>query len=297
MNTKSCLAATLLLCTTLAVSIELNEKTFQKEADAWVADHIWNEQKGLMVPQEDLQLITNLCYFSFHRSYATLKAQENALALLSSLWNGWQNITHTRLDPSKDTPHVIEEKEKQLSSAEFWDLHDQHRVYGQTYAHAVDIVVDSDALTTVKALNAVKTLRSESRAVVAEALVSVRKLLGKLFHNPTKKSAPLQKGFELLNYLWDYIPQLALLSFTEADKLNNKVSEDGWAVLHTIQDVSTRTWQAIEEGRASFYLARYNALAAVFEHTGIAGHVLFDQHGLILAPDDTQLLEMPILGS
>jgi len=296
MNRPVRLLAALSICATISHGFVLNEKTFQKESQQWIETYIWNKQKGLMIPKEDLQMIANLCYFSFQRSHATLKAQQKALRLLSTIWNGWQNIAHTRLDPSQNTPHTIKQAEKNLSCPEFWTLHDEHRTLGKTYSHTVEIIVDAEAVTTVKALNAIKTMRSESRAVVAQALVDIKKLLGKLFHEPAKKSTSCKKGLELLNYLWDYIPKLALLSFSEADKLNNKVSQDGWTVLHTIQDVSSRTWQALEEARASFYLARYNALYKVFVETKTPRLILFDQSGLILRPSESNLLPMPLLG-
>jgi len=276
----------------------LNEKSYQEDAQAWIETYIFNDNDGLLIPEKDLQLIANLCYFSFLRSHATLKAQQQALALLTALWNGWQNIAHTRLDPSKDTPHTITDAEKKLSIADFWTLHNQHRTIGQTYTHAVNTIVDSDILETTKALNAVTSLRSQARAVVVQALVDVRKLLGKLFHDPGKKSVSLQKGFELLNHLWADIPKLAVYSFAEADQINNKVSEDGWTILHTIQDVGCKTWKALEEARASFYLAHYNALRGVFAQAHIDAsfeQILLNQEGLLEKQSGTKILPTQLI--
>jgi len=277
----------------------LNEKSFQEDAQSWVNSYIWNEHNGLLIPKEDLQLIANLCYFSFQRSHATLKAQQHALLLLSALWNGWQNVAHTRLDPSKNVPHAISNTEKKLSAKDFWMLHDQHYTIGKAYSKTVETIVNSDALITTKALNGVKNMRSQARGVVAQALVDVRKLLGKLFHDPAKKSVPIKKGFELLNHLWAYIPQLAVYSFAEADKLNNRVSEDGWMVLHTVQDVGSKTWNAIEEARASFYLAHYNALYKPFAQAEVEiqyRQIMFDQHGLLPKTKQSKPLPIPLLG-
>lgn len=282
-----------LLHTTWTKCFILNPKTFQNEAKQWVASYIWTEKDGLLIPEKDLLLIVNLCYFSFQRSYATLKAQESALTLFSTIWKGWENITHTRLDPSKNIPHEITEDQKQCLRSDFWTLHDNHIKKGQTYSHAVNAIVHSDALTTVKALNAVKKMRSDARGVMAEALVSVRKLLGHLFYTTTKKKPIPKKKLELLSFLCDYIPQVAMLSFSQADTLNNKISSDGWSVLHTVQDVGVKTWQAVEEARTSFYLAHYNALTKVFSQTKILPKILFGQSGQILDPDNQKTLEMP----
>ena len=290
----------LLLYISNSISFVLNEKSYQEEAQNWVASYIYNKDNGLLIPQKDLQLIANLCYFSFQRSYATLQAQQKALSLLSAVWNGWQNITHTRLDPSQETPHTISTTEKKISSIDFWYLHDKHYSVGKTYAHTVETVVNSDILITTKALSAVKKIRSESRAIVAQALINIRKLLGKLFHDPTKKSisCSCKKGFELLNHLWSYIPQLALSSFLKADTLNNRMSQDGWIVLHTVQDVGTKTWKAIEEARASFYLAHCNALYTVFAQSGIKTsnrQIIFDQNGIIPKLNRSKTLPFPLL--
>ncbi|GEM_PF-1331759 len=259
---------------------------YQTQANSWVETYLYDTTtKKLLIDQEDLHLIAKLCYFSFLRSQITLKAQEVAYEAITSIWNGWQNIAQKRLDPSGELPHPLSETEKDQTV--FWKLHDEHREIGTIYTYAVNEIVHGNALTTIKASKAVEKIRSLARVTVAQALIDVKSIIGKLFYSVRSKLKTTlittKKGFSLTEHLWKYIPQLALYSFSSANNLNDKVSEEAWNTLKTVQEIGIRTWNAIEEARASFYLAHLKAIYEIAEKIGMREKlsIAFDKNGFI----------------
>lgn len=258
-------------------AFSLYDTTYRQEAEQWSSSYLYDKQGDLLVPVSDLQLIANLCYFSFMRSYCTLKAQKIALKTVTAVWKGWQNIACKRLDPSGDTPYKIHNEQKEKTMELFWKAHDEHYIVGATYSRTVDAIVHGDALTTVKALKGIHDMRSRARSVVAQALLDVRSLLGNLFYTPQKKSlGSLWEGWSFVKHLSTYIPQLALSSFVEANNLNNAVSTQAWKTVEMIQHIGVQTWEKIEEARASFYLAHYCAVCTVVEKLQLEVPCMFD---------------------
>jgi len=263
-------------------TVAIDKTEYQKQALSWIQKHVYNKNQGLLVPDKDLQLIANLCYFSFMRSYCTLKAQEKALETLESVWNGWQNIAQTRLNPSDRVPHPIKPQQKKQTTNKFWALHDEHHTIGKTYTQAVEDMVNGEALSSAGALKAVQAVRSSARSIVASALCRVQTHLNSLLHGLIGKKS--KKGFSWLSHLWNYVPQLAVKSFAQADALNNTVSEESWQAVLKMQHIGSQTWRAIEEARGSFYLAHYEAVLHVMEKENIAQQyktIVFDTDGLI----------------
>ena len=268
-------------------SFSLYDEPYRREAEQWSSSYLCNKQGNLIISVHDLQLIANLCYFSFMRSYCTLKAQEVALETVTAVWEGWQNIACKRLDPSGDTLYEITDEQKEKTTKRFWEAHDQHCTIGAIYTHATNEVVHGDALTTVKALTGTNDMRSRARGVVAQALLDIRSVLGNLFYTPQKKSLGyLWKGWSLVKHLSAYIPQLALSSFVQADNLNNTVSTKAWKTVETIQNVGVQTWEKIEEARASFYLAHYCAVCTVMEKLQLKVSIVFDENGFLFKNDN-----------
>jgi len=250
-------------------SFSIDETIYKKQARQWITSHIYNSEiNQLKICKEDLLLIVNLCHLSYLRSLKTLEAQDVALKRMETTWKGWHNIACNRLDPSKEQQYYITDAEKK--SDLFWELHDQHKKIGTTYTKAVNNIVHGAALTTINAKNAVDTMRSHARAAIAQELISLQKLLGKLFYESQKKSNRLTEAVahiwqHLPTFTWSYIPQLAIRSFVEANKLNNELSQNTWKTFFAIQAFGAQTWQKIEEARASLYLAYYNELKMVAE--------------------------------
>lgn len=296
---------TIVLIATKTKTLTLNDAPYHQQAQTWAATYLYDESAGtLMITHKELQLITNLCYFSLQRSLATLNGQTAARNALTHVWHGWQNIAHTRLDPSKQLPHTITQQEKEQTLTQFWSMHDHCRLVGTTYTHAVNTVVQAHTLETASALRAVQLLRESTRALVAQTLTDIRSYLGNLFYNPRdgliKSYGPVtrkNKIFSLLDYIWDYVPKLAVYSFSEADTLNNTVSEESWKTLEAIQQVGSQTWQAIEKARGSFYLAHYKVLHAIMEHADLDDRyttIMFDQYGMIAENKRNKKLPPPL---
>lgn len=290
------------LLTTQAAAISLDPTPYTEQANRWVSTYLKNSN-NLVVPAEDFQFIANLCHFSLQRSINTLQAQKKAIEALAIVWGGWQNIAQHRLDPSKEMPHPITAKERTQALELFWQLHDAHQTIGATYTHAVNTIVHGDALTSAKATKSVQVLRDQARTIVAQALSDVRSYLGDLFYIPKGPKTTqatvdevgnmMRKGFSLFDHLWSYIPQLAVYSFVKADELNNKVSEESWNTLKTIQDVGIRTWKAIEKARASFYLAHYKATLSAMVELDLDEQyktVVFNVDGLVSPPKRKEIL-------
>jgi len=292
---------TIMLVTTKTKTLTLDDTPHHQQAQTWAATYLYNESTGtLMITHKELQLITNLCYFSLQRSLATLNGQTAARNALTHVWHGWQNIAHTRLDPSKQLPHIITQQEKEQTIKQFWSMHDHCRLVGTTYTHAVKTVVQENTLKTASALRAVQLLRESTRALIAQALTDIRSYLDILFYDPRKSSGLItrkNKIFSFLDYIWDYVPKLAVYSFSEADVLNNTVSEETWKTLEAIQQVSSQTWQAIEKARGSFYLAHYKVLHTIMEHADIDNRyktIMFDQYGIIAKNKRNKKLPPPL---
>jgi len=286
------LKKTLFFCVAIALittkTKAYDDTPYYQEALTWATKHLYNMSTDtLMITEQELQLIANLCYFSLQRSLATINGQTAAHNALNHVWHGWQNIAQTRLDPSKQQPHQITQQEKEQTLAQFWSMHDHCLLIGATYTNAVNTVVHANILKTASALRAVQLLRESARACVAQTLVDMRSYLGTLFYNPRtspdlathKKHIP-----SFLDFIWEYIPKIAVYSFSEADALNTTISEESWKTLEAIQQIGSQTWQTIEQARSSFYYAHYKILYEIMNRAHINDHyktIMFDQYGII----------------
>ena len=261
---------------------------YHKQALEWIQEYILDYNGNFLVYPEELQMIANLTYLSFKRSLFTLKAQEKSLQTLDTLWKGWQNIAQTRMDPSIEQPYYITETEKSYENiVQFWQLHDEHRKVGLAYSHAIKDIVDGKTLITVYAHDSVNTMRNQARTVVAHSLLNVKNYVGELFHTTETK---FQKILSYINFIWTYLPKLALHSFVEANKTNDSVSEESWEIIMKIQNVGKHTWQIIEQDRASFYLAFYKAIWHSMKKLNLEPNyfkILFDQNGPIYRDNQT----------
>ncbi|MFC1843050.1 hypothetical protein ACFLYU_05325 [Candidatus Dependentiae bacterium] len=264
----------------------LNYHNYKQQTKTWVKKYILDENNELLIYPKEMQLIANLIYFSLMRSYYTLYAQDEALKTLDILWKGWQNIAQTRLDPSQEAPYSIQEHEKLHSLERFWQLHDTHQKTGKTYAKAVELVAKGDFLITIHAKDAVLNMRNQARTVVAQSILDVKQYLGELFYSPkspyNKKNS--KNALSFFEYIWDYLPQLAIHSFVKASKTNDLVSDESWAILMKIQQVGAHTWQTIEQERASFYLAFYKAIWKIIHALDLEHEyrkITFDEYGFL----------------
>jgi len=259
----------------------IHDCPYHRQALEWIRSYILDNKNNLLVYPKEIQLIANLVYLSFKRSLCTLQAQEAALKAMDTFWKGWQNIAQTRMDPSITQPYYIPEHDKSYENiTQFWQLHDKHRKIGLAYSHAVKNIVNGNSLITIYARDGVDTMRNQARTVVAHSLINVKNYVGELFYTEKK----YQKILSYMNFIWAYLPKLALHSFVEANKKNDLVSKESWEILMKIQNVGKYTWQIIEQDRASFYLAFYKAIWHYMKELHLEQDyfkILFDQDGPI----------------
>jgi len=281
----------LLISNTIQSSeIVLSDIIYTKEAVTWVRDYILDEYRNLRIYPKELQLIANLIYFSYKRSYSNLFAQEIAIENLERAWQGWQNIAQTRLDPSKSHPYKVDSETTKAISNQMWNLHDHHIKMGATYSKTESMIVRGNILISDHAKRAVQDMRSQARKVVAKSLVDIRKYFGDIFYE--KKNMP-EKGLKFIDYIYSYIPQLAVNSFVEANHTNDIISEEGWLLFLKIQNIGKRTWQIIEQERASFYLAFYKEIMKVFALAQVDNGykaIMFNEFGQIPIEYQNQFL-------
>jgi len=286
--------STICLQASVEKAFYIDDLPYKNQANKWVRTYIVDYNDTLLLYPKELQMIINLIYFSFKRSWATIEGQSIAMETLDTIWKGWQNVAQTRLDPSKTTPYIIDNYEKQYGAQRFWDAHDQHIIIGNTYSWAVNTIVHGDFLYTAQAKNAVTALRNQGRSVVAQAIVDVRQYVGELFHTANKKS--VTKAIPFIDYLWDYLPKLAINSFVEANNTNDLVSQKSWNILMKMQGVGTHTWQMIEQERAGFYLAFYKTIWTTMNKLLLEKDyfkIMFDEHGEILLENQYRFLPDP----
>jgi len=276
-------------------SFQIDDRPYHNKAIEWMQRYILDNNGKLLIYPKEAQLIANLIYFSFKRSYCTLVAQEATLQSLNVLWKGWQNIAQTRLNPSKEHPYHISEHEKQHPLSDFWIHHDEHLKIGKTYSHAVDQIVNGNFLLTISAKDSVINMRNQARTVVAQAITDVKQYIGQLFYT-NKKYPKNYKKLNFLDYLFSYIPKLSIGSFIQANNANDTISEESWKILMKIQKVGKTTWQMIEQERASFYLAFYKAIWHIIKKLDLEDNYLniaFDQSGPLQIDDQHKLLPKP----
>lgn len=241
----------------------IDPSAYQKDAQEWINQYLLKDNK-LLVSSADIQLIANLFYFSYMRSYETIRAQTAARKTFESLWHGWQNIAHTRMNPSLKAPHLIDYEQQQQYYTAFIKAQQDHRRAGSAYSHIADAAVKQRYLSK-DAEEAVLRLREHARTIVAQAFLDAKKIVGDLYEVAIEglrdpENSPTTR-FDVLETISYYLPILSMQSFIEAEKAQLKASEHSWQIIGTLLGVNMTIWDAIETARASFYLAHYNALA------------------------------------
>lgn len=274
----------------------INVISYQAHADQWIRTYIVDSDGNLLIHPKELQTLANLIYISYQRSYMTLEAQTIALKTLESIWHGWQNIAQTRLDPSIQTPYEIMEIEKRHTIIQFWQSYDMQQQICQAYNTTIQHVIYGDCLFTKKASESVADLRQQAKAVVAQSLVDARKYVGQLFYQTKSLKRGFSKIMQFADYLYSYLPKLAINSFVEANKTNDIVSENSWAVLLKIQNVGKKTWQIIEQERAAFYLVFYKKIWDLMNYLNLENtykKVMFNAFDIITPENQYDYLPDP----
>ena len=282
-------------------AIKLTPSKYRDEAKEWVTTYVVSKQNKLLMNPADLQLCVNLFYFSYLRSAATVKAQDIACNTLSQMWQGWQNIAQTRMNPSLEIPYPADYAQQEALYKEFVKAQSYHRALGKTYAHAAEAAVKEHYLTA-QSKDAILETRERSREVVILAFVEVKKILGELidFASAKLRSDWIEwddqepTRYDLMDTVSQYIPYFAIKSFIELERVNTQASEQTWQIVSTMCGVSKQMWEAIELARASYYLAYYQELYRSMQEQNIDPAylmIMFNEQGII--HPDSQTLYLP----
>ncbi len=276
-------------------ALKLTPSKYRDQAQEWVNTFVISPHSKLLMSLEDLQLCANLFYFSYLRSAATIKAQDLACSTLCQMWQGWQNIAQTRMNPSLDLPYPADYAHQENLYKEFIKAQTYHRMLGQTYAHAAQTAV-KEAYLTDHSKDAILEARERSREVVIIAFVEVKKVLGEMidFASENLRSDWIEWDdqaedcrFDFMDSISQYIPYFAVKSFIELERINTQASEKTWKIITTMCGVNKQMWESIEMARGSFYLAHYQELCRLMKEMNIDQKycmIMFNEHGMI-SPD------------
>ncbi len=241
-----------------------NETAYAKQ---WADTYLRDADGKPALSQEELQALVELVDISFARSQATLTTQQAGLEALNMTWQLYHNVACTRLNPSHERPFAIDEKTREHCMQSFWHAYDAQAALCKTYDTTVASVVYSDRLTSNRAKNAVKELRTQARVFMLEALSDIRAHLGALYEiafNKSEQTDTTQTRFgmrDITDFIMSYLPNLVVHRFIEADRFHITVSKESWHLLHKGQEIGNQVWHAIETARCAFYQALADELA------------------------------------
>lgn len=265
-------------------SVVANEYT--SYARNWLQAYIVDTQGNLSIPRSDYEQLCTIIISSRDRSHTTLAAQDPALNALRMVWQEWANVAQTRLNPSHERPYAVDRTQREHIMHEFWHAVDTQEAVSREYNTLVQKVVYGSALASQSAQSALTEARTKARVFMLQALADARLQLGALYEyafNKAPEQAELietmltkvntlledchgeqeQRSFNLTDFLVTYLPGLAVHTFIEADKLHNRISQEAWQALFTLQEIGNYVWHAIETTRTAYYQALLDALIQI----------------------------------
>lgn len=276
-----------LFCLLSTPFLSLIANDYASYAHSWLHEYIVDAQGNLSIPRADHEQLCTIIASSRDRSRTTLAAQEPALNALRMVWQEWANVAQTRLNPSHERPFTVDCTQRTQVMQDFWQAVDEQAIVSAEYNTLVQTGVYGTALTSQSARSALAEARTKARVFMLQALADARVQLGALYEYAfskapeqaeqiqemlTKVNALLedchadeheQRTFNLSDFLVTYLPGLAVHTFIEADKLHNRISQEAWQALFTLQEIGNYVWQAIETTRATYYQALLDALITI----------------------------------
>jgi len=272
-------------------ALKLNPSAYRPEAQSWINNFVISTKNSLAMDADDLQLCANLFYFSYLRSASTLKAQDIACKTMEHMWQGWQNIAQTRMNPSHDLPYQTDFEAQEKLYKEFIKAQSYHRMLGQSYATIAEAAVKENYLTP-SSKKAVLIARERAREVIAVSFLEIKKILGEMIHFASSNMRSewidwddeISARFDFMDSLSEYIPYFAVKSFIEIERVNTQACQQSWNIVSTMCGVNKQMWEAIEVARASYYLALYQELLIVMQKFKVDPdymRIMVDQHGLL----------------
>ncbi len=240
---------------------------YETQAEEWVKTYIIHN-KSNAASAAHCEAIANLLYFSCMRSETSHTAHKIGLSVLENSWHAWQNITQTRLNPAAPKPYRFAPYEQAHCNEQWIEAQKQYHYAAHGYATITDALLKHSLINDEALQSGIRILRKQARNAMAKALLDVQEHLH-AFLKLSEKKGPvnLTRGINIKEFLMNYIPQLAMKTFVEAEHASHRISEDGFKVLSTIQQAHAYVWQAVERERAAFYKAHYKVFCKQFNRT------------------------------
>lgn len=286
------------------------DQQLKSSIGSWIGSYIKSPDGTLLCSKKDLQIVLNIIYLSYERSYMTLAAQEQATASLDLAWHVFHNILQTRRNPSKEISFSIDREEFTRSMNTLFDMQAMHIHVGCTYAKAVDLVMNNTLLSDKHLLEGIKELRKQSRVAIVRSLTDVNEYVDALLHTRSNNiyeqvkamvnyvdeySCGVKKNLLIADYLWGLVPYLAVNSFVKADNLTVIMSEQWWKTLMQMVSISNFIWRSVETARTTLYLEYYKALYTIATTNNCSDilEVIFDEKGIVTDSSDIRYLPEP----
>lgn len=271
----------------------------------WVNTYICDSNGTLTIRFQDLQALLNLLYFSFDRSRSNLQASDKGAQTLNEPWHAFQNVIQLRRNPSKEAPYYINKTAFVNSMDLLYDLQLEHHRIGKTYASAAECIVQGSLITNKHLKHGIADLRDEARNVIAQAVTNVQEYLDAILHMRSEQTGEqeeykkimgslLHKNFNLGDFIWSLLPNMALDSFVKADEMTISLSEDWWQALYQLISLSNMVWKPIERARAELYLEYYKTVYRTAQNNNVdmkTMMVMFNEYGILGA--DQQYEQLP----
>lgn len=256
----------LFVCVAVLLSFPL-AADYETQADEWIKTYI-THNKSTTISTSHCEALANLLYFSYLRSETSHKAHTLGLSILESNWHAWQNIIQTRLNPATPLPYRFDPYEQARCNEQWITLQKEYHHAAHGYVTITDAILKHSLITDESLQSGIRMLRTQARTAMAKALLDVQEHLN-TFLKLSGKRVPeaVTRGINIKEFLMSYIPQLALKTFIEAEHASHSISEEGFNVLNTLQQVHAYVWQAVEKERAAFYKAHYKILCKRLNRT------------------------------
>jgi hypothetical protein len=106
----------------------------------------------------------------------------------------------------------------------------------------------------------------------------------------------LHKNFNLGDFIWSLLPNMALDSFVKADEMTISLSEDWWQALYELISLSNMVWKPIERARAELYLEYYKTVYRTAQNNNVdmtTMKVMFNEYGILGTDQQYELLPAP----
>ncbi|HVX00941.1 MAG TPA: hypothetical protein VHA52_10970 [Candidatus Babeliaceae bacterium] len=227
----------------------------------------------LNASSQELELLTTLIYWSWARSYSTVKAQESAAEFLNLTLQGIHTITATRFDPTTPATFVTP-TQLQESFTNFQRYRILHDLCGKIYSQAVTHIVDGNAISSPELKHFIKDLRLQARKSLLGVLWHIKELphiaycyacdqLQKITKNHPKRTlVPLmiETLVNLPQTLQQKIPTSLISALAKGESQLVHQQDRCHQILLAAYQANSMAWNCLEAERCNFYKSYYKAV-------------------------------------